>query len=81
MKSCEKATWLISKKEEGKLTTRERLMLSFHTGICGMCKKFEKQTAFIARKAKHADNHSILSEDARNNMRKALHDASEGRFN
>jgi predicted anti-sigma-YlaC factor YlaD len=50
--SCKKATWLVSKKEERKLTWLESVRLRSHLSICSLCRKFESQTAFIARMAK-----------------------------
>lgn len=50
--SCKKATWLVSKKEERKLTWLESIKLRSHLSICSLCRKFESQTAFIARMAK-----------------------------
>ena len=52
--SCKKATWLISKKEERKLTWLESVRLRGHLSICSLCRKFEAQTAFITRMAKEA---------------------------
>ncbi|MFP5042514.1 hypothetical protein [Parasediminibacterium sp. JCM 36343] len=55
--SCKKATFLISKKEEkGKITLWERFTLRMHLSICSLCKRFELQTGFIGRNAKH--NHA-----------------------
>ena len=61
--SCKKATWLLSLKEEGKLSIVQKLQLRAHIGVCGMCKLFEKQTALISHNARHSHTHStkILS--------------------
>lgn len=56
MISCKEATYLISKKEEGKLTLAERLKLSVHLAICGICRAFEKQSEFIAHHATHVED-------------------------
>jgi predicted anti-sigma-YlaC factor YlaD len=50
--SCKKATLLVSKKEERKLTWLESVRLRSHLSICSLCRKFESQTAFISRMAK-----------------------------
>jgi predicted anti-sigma-YlaC factor YlaD len=47
--SCKKATYLISKNEEGKLSWLDRIRLRGHLTICSLCRKFEEQTKLIAR--------------------------------
>lgn len=42
--SCEDATFLAVKKEEGRLTSREKTKLFFHLFICGICRRFVKQS-------------------------------------
>ncbi|MES2373899.1 MAG: hypothetical protein V4557_15070 [Bacteroidota bacterium] len=49
--SCKKATYLVSKKEENKLTWLESIRLRSHLSICSLCRKFESQTYLIARLA------------------------------
>lgn len=56
MISCKEATYLISKKEEGKLTLAERLKLSVHLAICSICRAFEKQSEFIGHHATRIDD-------------------------
>lgn len=56
MISCKEATYLISKKEEGKLTLAERLKLSIHLMLCSICRAFEKQSEFIGHHAKRIDD-------------------------
>lgn len=53
MINCREATFLMAKKEERKLTFTERIKLSMHTSMCSLCKKFEKQTARIAKESRH----------------------------
>ncbi len=55
--SCEKATLLISKREEGKLTFNEKIRLCFHLALCSMCRSFEKQTARLSKAAGKIDAH------------------------
>ncbi len=50
--TCKKATLLIIKKEEKKLSWLERWQLRGHLTICSLCRKFEIQSAFISRIAK-----------------------------
>ena len=75
MNSCQKATYLISKKEEGILTERESLMLTLHLSVCSLCRSFEKQTRFFSAKRKDAVHHSYLSDVAKSQMKKNLQDA------
>ena len=72
--SCKKATYLLSKKEENKLSWLEKIKLRGHLTICSLCRKFEQQTVFIARNAKHTHEHAILSVEAKERMRHALKD-------
>lgn len=51
--SCKQATFLISKKEEGKLSMKERIQLRLHLGMCGFCSRFQKQTLFFTKNAPH----------------------------
>lgn len=53
MISCKEATFLMAKKEEGKLLLMERLNLSVHTIMCSFCRRFEKQTLHIGKESKH----------------------------
>lgn len=58
MINCKEATFLMAKKEEGKMSLTERMKLSMHTSMCSLCKKFEKQTSEIGKECKH-----VLAED------------------
>lgn len=79
--SCKKATWLISLKEEGKLSFIQRIQLRMHLAVCSMCKLFEKQTLFISKNARHLHEHSHtpLSSDSKERMSKVIKDATSGR--
>ena len=59
MVNCKEATYLMAKKEEGRLSFMERLKLSMHTSICSFCKKFEWQATKIEAESKyiHAEQH------------------------
>lgn len=76
MISCKEATFLMAKKEEGKLTLVERLKLSVHTSMCSICKNFEEQTAHIAKESRHVLADESLSEEAKENIEKTLEDKS-----
>ena len=71
--SCKKATYLSSKKEEGKLSWIEKIQLRSHMTICSLCRLFEQQSQIIAHHAKHAECTDTLSDEAKNKMRETLH--------
>ncbi|MCB0697259.1 MAG: hypothetical protein KDC07_07835 [Chitinophagaceae bacterium] len=56
MISCKEATYLVSKKEQGKITIAERIRLSLHLMICKFCKRFEKQNKIITEHAKRLEH-------------------------
>jgi predicted anti-sigma-YlaC factor YlaD len=70
--SCKKATYLVSKKEEGKLTWLESIRLRSHLSICSLCRKFELQTAFIGRMAKEAAQQLSLPAESKNRIKQSL---------
>jgi hypothetical protein len=63
--SCKEATAFISKKEEGKLSFKQRIQLWMHLGICGLCKLFAKQNKIITKTSRdlHLHINATLSED------------------
>jgi len=70
--SCKKATYLSSKKEEGKLSWIEKIQLRSHMTICSLCRLFESQTQIIAHHAKHAICKDTLTDEVKNKMSDAL---------
>ena len=44
---CEKASLLVIKREEGKITSIEKFQLAVHHLICGLCKEFDEQNEFM----------------------------------
>jgi predicted anti-sigma-YlaC factor YlaD len=44
MLSCLKASELIEKKLNSKLSTKEKIQLSLHTSMCDACRAWEKQS-------------------------------------
>jgi len=50
MLSCDKATFLITKKEYQKLSCMENLQLKMHLMGCKFCRAFNKQNAVITEK-------------------------------
>jgi len=57
MISCKEATNFISRKEEGKLSLKQRMQLWLHLGVCSFCKLFYKQNKIIIRQASHLHEH------------------------
>ena len=51
--TCKKATYLVSKKEEHRLTISEWAKLQFHLAICSYCKLFQNQTKLVGKNAIH----------------------------
>ncbi|WP_417371806.1 hypothetical protein [Gelidibacter japonicus] len=47
LNNCRKATFLIEKRQNGKIALKERLELEYHLSICEMCNTFMKQSATI----------------------------------
>jgi hypothetical protein len=45
--NCRKATFLIEKKQEERLTMREKLELKIHLAGCSICRIYEKQSVLI----------------------------------
>lgn len=74
--SCKESSFLISKRQETKITIPERIKLFFHLRICNTCKLFKKQTDLILSvlsKEKNTDTvDNKLSEEAKNRMSKNL---------
>lgn len=56
--SCKEATYLVSLKEEGKLSIVKYLKLKLHLTICAFCKRFEIQTTEFCLQAKHLPEHT-----------------------
>jgi hypothetical protein len=55
--TCKQATEFIVKRDEGKLSPKNHVLLWLHMGICGLCKLFSKQSRFIGKTAKHMHGH------------------------
>ncbi len=72
--SCKHATYLVSKKEEKKLTWLEKIKLRGHMTICSICRHFEEQTAFIGRMAKQQQIDAHLPEEVKKRIQESLQD-------
>ncbi len=53
--NCKRATLLIIKKKEQRLTTAEKLQLYIHLHFCNPCKRFVKQSDLIDNLLHHAE--------------------------
>ncbi|WP_336516979.1 hypothetical protein [Pollutibacter soli] len=72
MKSCKKATFLISKKEEGKLTSSEAIGLAWHLSVCSFCRSFERQTSFFSSKMKGDKVEYNLPDETKTRLKESL---------
>jgi anti-sigma factor RsiW len=58
MLSCKKASALIDKKAETKLSIKENIQLHLHTSMCDACTAYMKQSKMISDALhKHLHNH------------------------
>lgn len=73
--SCKKATYLVSKKEEGKLNWMEKIRLRSHMAICRVCRLFEEQTQLFTQHAKHMHLDESLSAECKDKIEHALKQA------
>jgi len=72
MMHCKKATFLLSKKEEAKLTWLEQVRLTAHLGICQSCKRFEKQTILITCLIREIRKKETLPDNVKENIQAQL---------
>jgi hypothetical protein len=49
MLSCDRATALVEKAHEEKLSMKERMQLSMHTAMCKVCKDYKRMSEGIER--------------------------------
>lgn len=76
MISCREATYLMAKKEEGKLSFAARVKLPMHTSMCSLCKKFEKQTSQIGKESIHVHAEDNLPVFAKERIERMLEEHS-----
>ena len=55
--TCKQATEFIVKRDEGKLSLKNRCLLWLHMGICGLCKLFAQQSRFIGKSGSNMGKH------------------------
>lgn len=49
MITCKESTYLVSKKQQDKLSFLEKMQLQFHLIICSYCRRFANQIDFITK--------------------------------
>jgi len=72
MINCKDATFLISKREEGKIALYERFHLFLHLLMCKFCKLFLKQTEYLSKQFHNYSSSSILSSEDKEQLKKSL---------
>ena len=74
MITCKEATDFISRKEEGKLSLRQRWQLWQHLAVCSFCKLFYKQNKIFTNSTPHLHEttHATLSQEQKEVLIKAL---------
>lgn len=61
--SCLKATELIEKELQIKLSVKERLQLKIHTMMCSACSNYQKNTEFIENGLHNIQTKEISQEE------------------
>lgn len=79
LSKCQKATFLIVKKEENKITLSERFLLNVHLLLCNVCAVFAKQSLLINGSLKSIDSKLnstpfLLSETKKSEIENKLND-------
>jgi hypothetical protein len=77
MISCKKATFLISKREEHKLSLWGRMNLFMHLTMCEFCTRFSIQSKYISSHTHHLVSSSELSPEDKSGMIKSLETLSK----
>lgn len=78
--SCLKATELIEKKLQVKLSFREKLQLSMHKMMCDACSQYEKQSILL-EKGIEASGKKIYYEIDVDSLKKIIHEKLEHQGN
>jgi len=66
----------MSKKEEGKLTFKEKIQLKLHLSICDFCTRFQKQVRLFTSNAAHSQEHihAKMSDGRKETIKELLKD-------
>ncbi len=78
MISCKEATYLVSLKEENKLSIIKSLKLNLHLAICILCKRFKLQTEQICEMSNQLQNHSndTMSNEKKSEIKQQISELS-----
>ena len=79
MVGCDKASYLVSKKQEATLSITEAFQLKMHLIACKMCRHFEDQSEFINKKMSEKmtigaqeEQQTCISKDRKAAMKKLM---------
>jgi hypothetical protein len=82
MISCKRAAELISRSLDGRLPGWRRLVLGFHLGLCGKCRRFRRQSELLQRAGRllrqRGPTGAALSEAARARIKQAIRQQGHG---
>lgn len=75
--NCRKATFLIEKRQIGKITLKEKLELKIHLAGCAVCRLFQQQSMLINRMVSNHFNHTekeglLLDEDFKKSLQQKI---------
>ena len=74
--TCKKAVDLISKKEEGTLSTLQRFQLWKHLTLCNLCKRFSQQNKMFRKVSEFSDDRKLKEEDKKGIIDSVLRNAN-----
>lgn len=78
--NCQKATLVVQKREEGKISLWENLRLQVHLSVCSYCRRFAKQSDMLNGQLKgfsehmHAQAPYQLSEEKKKSLELMMKD-------
>lgn len=61
MITCKQSTEWVIKKEQKKLSVKEKLLLLSHLAICSYCRLFQKQSSFINKALNNIESKEIFN--------------------
>ncbi|WCT14265.1 zf-HC2 domain-containing protein [Mucilaginibacter jinjuensis] len=84
--NCRKATFLIEKKQDERLSNREKLELKLHLAGCYICRVYEQQSLMICAMVHKMVNPGptkeiFLDDDFKNSLKKKIAEKSISRDN
>lgn len=82
--NCREATYLIEKRQQARLSIKERVHLLIHLSGCSVCRQFQKQSKLINRMVKglfkdSAGEQRSLDEEAKRQMQERINERLTGR--